>query len=440
MSLDPARTIAAIVGAAEFPNYPSFQGAGGPAFAASAHAFSEFLEEHYGADWRKERLLDLFNHDGGQDDQVTALSEFLARHRDDAKRLIFYYVGHGGLYGQDEYFLALKRTREKFERTSGLGIKALADAVYTSFPGREVFLILDCCFAGKAVDAMMSGDVNERVKNDTGAAFTSGTALLCASSKRDVALSTGVGACTQFTESLVEVLRKGVPEKGELLTLRDMGDAVRERVRGRFGLSAVDPEVHSPRQQGVDVANQPLFANPAFAPPTLAALRPDLAEDLCNEEKHLLREGAARELGRLMKGDDKVLARAAETAIRERLESGVERDRFVYEAMQYALSPHTTSRHTRPPSSAEKRSTTVAGDKTAKTGTPPKSARSATPAQDGKAESKAKPESAPKVAKPGAPAAAATSSSRRDWLARMIYLQIGLSWLMVALTAALLGN
>jgi hypothetical protein len=110
---------------------------------------------------------------------------------------------------------------------------------------------------------MMSGDVNERIKADTGRAFTAGTALLCASSKRDVALSTGAGNCTQFTESLLEVLKTGVPGKGEQLTLREVGHAVRDVVRMRFGLDAVDPEVHSPRQQGIDVAALPFFSNPA---------------------------------------------------------------------------------------------------------------------------------------------------------------------------------
>lgn len=445
MSIDPGRTIAAVLGAADFPSYPSFQGSGGPAFAASARAFTEFLEAHYGAEWRKDRLLDLFDDDGGQDDQVTALSDFLTEHKDGASRLIFYYVGHGGLFGQDEYFLAIKKTREKFERTSGLGIKALADVVYTCFPGREVFLILDCCFAGKAVDAMMSGDVNQRVIDDTDRAFTAGTALLCASSKRDVALSTGVGACTQFTESLIEVLRDGIPGAGELLTLRDMGDAVRDLVRGRFGLEAVDPEVHSPRQQGIDVANQPLFLNPAYVPPNLAALRPDLAEDLCNEEKHLLREGAARELGRLIRGDDPVLAKVAEQALRERLESGDERDRYVYETIQSVLAPLTPT----PDDAAAENDVTskeaIARGVADEPKTSPKPGPSALRLSMPNLRIPLKPPAVPQILEklkvdavlPKAPVQGTAAHKRM--LVRLIYVQMGLTWV-CAFTFLALGS
>jgi hypothetical protein len=105
----------------------------------------------------------------------------------------------------------------------------------------------------------------------------------------------------------------------------------------RFGLDAVDPEVHSPRQQGIDVAALPFFSNPAYAPPDLAALRPDLARGICSEEHHV-REGAVGELGRLISGENVELARAAKDALQGRAKSGIERDRFVYEAIERALS------------------------------------------------------------------------------------------------------
>lgn len=336
MNLESERTIAVVLGASDFPNYPNFQGPGGPAFAASARAFIDCLEDQYGQEWREERLLCLFDSEDGQDEQVIALGEFLEEHREQAQRLVLYYVGHGGLYGTYDYFLALRKTRVKYERTSGLGAQALSDVIHTNFAGREVFLILDCCFAGRAVEAMMSGEVTDQVKQRTDRAFpAAGTALLCASSKRKAALSSGRDVRTQFSECLTDVLREGVTDAGELLSLRDVGGAVKELVRERFGLEAVDPEVHSARQEGVDVAELSLFPNRAYTAPNLAALRQELAQDLWDEERVHVREGAVRELGRLFEDRDDVLSKVAEEALRERLK--VERDRLVYAEIERAL-------------------------------------------------------------------------------------------------------
>ena len=350
MPVNLKRTIVVVLGASKFPNHPSFQDSGGTAFQASASAFADCLEKHFGSEWRRDYLLDLFDSEASAREQVKELEKFLRQHRSESDRLILYYVGHGSFYSGNEYFLAVRDTEKEYESYSGLVTSALAGAIRRHFAKGKSYLILDCCFAGEVVEAFQSDALTRKVDEDTFRAFPEmGTSLLCASSKHDVALSTGTCQLTQFSECLVEVLVKGINGKGETLNLRDVGTAVGDMVREKFGVAAVNPEVHSPRQQSHDIAELPLFPNAAYRP-TLEALRPKLATDL-NDEEHHRRIGAAHELGRLLRSKDAAWRTVAETALRERLE--VERDVEVLPAIREALTAAVDARLVTPHDSTQ---------------------------------------------------------------------------------------
>ncbi len=334
-------TIAVVLGASEFPLYPAFAGSdGGPAFAASARAFADCLEAQFGPGWSAGHLLDLFDSDESARDQRRRLRRFLDARRDTATRLIVYYVGHGAFYGGQQYFLALRGTEERDEEYTGLGIGALAATVKDAFAHGQTFLILDCCYAGEAV-RYFEGDEQGLARQADHATLdvfpAAGTALLCASSKHRAAISKGKTDRTQFSECLIDVLRKGVESGGEYLSLRDVGDETARRVKALFGQEAVHPEVRCPRQsEGVDPAEVPLFRNPAWSP-TLERLLPDLAKRLV-EDDHIGRLGVVAALERHLEGEDEVLRDAARIALEARLdEHDGERDFAVREAIRNAL-------------------------------------------------------------------------------------------------------
>ena len=176
-------------------------------------------------------------------------------------RIIIYYVGHGAYLGDHEYYLALRCTDDQAERTSGLESKVLAEIVNKKHTRN--YLILDCCFAGEAVKDFQVGDITPKVRDDTSRMLrATGTALFCACSKHDVAISRGSGDLTQFSECLTDTLECGASEKGETLTLRDVNEKVCECV-DRFKPGGINPELHSPTKGGADIANYPLFPNQA---------------------------------------------------------------------------------------------------------------------------------------------------------------------------------
>ena len=182
----------------------------------------------------------------------------------DHHHLIIYYVGHGGFIDQDEYFLALRNTREYYERTSSLVIKALADVVKLDFPKGNVYIVLDCCFAGAAVQSFQSGMLSRTLNDANKRIFPGiGTTILCASSRDRVALSQGSGNLTQFSECFTEVLEQGIQGAGPYLDLRLIYQAVRTRAE-KFGYRRIDPDLHSPRQTGTDAAEHKFIPNAAY--------------------------------------------------------------------------------------------------------------------------------------------------------------------------------
>ena len=158
----PATVAAVILGASEFPYADALPAS--PAFAGSASAFIAYLKSERGLQLGDDQVLNLFDSDGNVIEQNDRLTEYLLRNQD-ATDLVVYYVGHGGFLPDREYFLALRSTKRGAESLTGLRIRALAHALEEHFPGKRVFLILDCCFAGEAVAEFQSDEIGTIVEN-----------------------------------------------------------------------------------------------------------------------------------------------------------------------------------------------------------------------------------------------------------------------------------
>src|SRR5262245_22775820 len=169
MDKDSASTLAVILGAAAFPKYSELKG--GEAFAASARAFEGCLASQFGAAWTQRHLLNLFDCEAEPRAQLKSLREFCTTHPK-SQRLLLYYVGHGGFFGGQHYYLALHGTEKGEEPYTGLEIRNLALLLDESFAGRRVILILDCCFAGEAMAQFQdAGDASRKVESEIFNAF-----------------------------------------------------------------------------------------------------------------------------------------------------------------------------------------------------------------------------------------------------------------------------
>lgn len=169
--------------------------------------------------------------------------------------LLLYYAGHGILSARGELHLTVTSTRQHRPAITGLAWSILAD-VFRTCPARVRLAILDCCFAGQAIEALGSG-------SDPGLAditHVEGIYTLTATTRNHTAQVPPPGqqgtACTSFTGELHDLIRDGIPGKPEMLTLGDIYPVLRQRLRAK-GLPA-------PNQRGTDTAHHfPFTANAA---------------------------------------------------------------------------------------------------------------------------------------------------------------------------------
>jgi glycine betaine/choline ABC-type transport system substrate-binding protein len=162
---------------------------------------------------------------------------------------LLYYVGHG-TPGEQGPCLTLTDTQEQHSDATGLEYRNVRKALLDS-PARVKIVILDCCYAGRAIPPVQSGQT----------LFTdiSGTFVLAASDLAAHVPEHQELACTSFTGELLDLIRKGIPDGPEELTLEDIYRHLRTR------LSEVD--LPDPNSGGTGTAG-------AFRLARNAALRP----------------------------------------------------------------------------------------------------------------------------------------------------------------------
>src|ERR671927_1338211 len=193
MNPSPETTLVIILGASDFPGAPQLSA--NEAFKNSAADFKHYLLNKDGFALPVANLLNLFDSPAPVEMQDNEIGAFLrARSKDlegsqnPARDLIIYYVGHGGFFTPgDQYFLALRNTKEGSEIISGYPIYVLANQLKENATHLRRFLILDCCFAATAYQAFQSGPLEVAKQKTLEELPSKGTALLCASGPRDPA-------------------------------------------------------------------------------------------------------------------------------------------------------------------------------------------------------------------------------------------------------------
>jgi hypothetical protein len=157
--------------------------------------------------------------------------------------LLVYFSGHGVLNENlDELHLALTGTDESDLRWTSIPFQAIRE-IFEASPCPNKILILDCCNSGQALDPLMGVQTRPR---DT--LRIRGTHILT-SSARDFPSYAPVGErYTAFSGELIRLLRDGLPDKPELLTLSE--------VYGPLSQALDQRGYPVPRQQGSDGYNQ----------------------------------------------------------------------------------------------------------------------------------------------------------------------------------------
>ncbi|MFJ3418295.1 caspase domain-containing protein [Streptomyces sp. NPDC086082] len=147
------------------------------------------------------------------------VGEAIARAADSAEDLLLiYYSGHGLLSSaRHELFLATQGTvAGSYLPFTAVDFSHVRDACLQSSAKNRV-LILDCCYSGRAIPGTLSTKSSGSLFLDQ--VQISGTYTLTASPANSVAKVHPGSDHTAFTGELVRILRDGVPDGGELLSL-----------------------------------------------------------------------------------------------------------------------------------------------------------------------------------------------------------------------------
>ncbi|MFI9310990.1 caspase domain-containing protein [Streptomyces triculaminicus] len=139
--------------------------------------------------------------------------------------LLLYYGGHGLLARSGELTLAATDTNPD-RPFSSVPYNDVREVLALSRARRKV-LILDCCFAGRAVQEAM-GPLS-------GLAEVSGACLICSTSATGVSLAPANQPYPAFTGALLDILQVGVEGGPKLLDLSTIVLALKERM-GAQGL------------------------------------------------------------------------------------------------------------------------------------------------------------------------------------------------------------
>lgn len=177
----------------------------------------------------------------------------LAREAEDV--LLLYLVGHGVMLPHGELSLALADTEADDPDLTGLEYRRVRDLLRDS-PAATKIVILDCCYSGRAIEALSPLDA---VADTTD---VRGVYTLTASdhTAHVVPLAEQDEVPTSFTGHLLKLVREGLPDGPESLTLGDLYVHLRRRLTAH-GLPA-------PNQRGTDTADRyPFTRNPAHRRP-----------------------------------------------------------------------------------------------------------------------------------------------------------------------------
>ncbi|MFI7010826.1 tetratricopeptide repeat protein [Streptomyces sp. NPDC050145] len=311
---DPEASRAVLIGAYAYRHLPDLAGVRG-----NVEALQEYLTGPAG--WALPRENCLARPQPG--DPCVLADELFDAAEAATDTLLIYYAGHGDPgSGGDAAELRLAMHASRADRPGHwLRYGDVREAVRRS-PAQRRIVVLDCCYAGRAIDGGMSAAAEGRAGRVPGPrlfelADMDGAVVLTAASGVEQAMCPPGWEFSAFTGALVDVLRNGVtgpvphhPEGrlGEELRLLDVTTVhacLRERLTGRevSGRPLPEPQLGT-RNQGGAIALGP---NPAFTGgPATRVPAPAVPSNLPAPDPVFI--GRGEDLARLEGSADAVLA------------------------------------------------------------------------------------------------------------------------------------
>jgi TCP-1/cpn60 chaperonin family protein/caspase domain-containing protein len=191
--------------------------------------------------------------------------------------LLIYYAGHGLIDSQGSLYLGLTTTRSGVQlRFSALPYEWIRGALHESGASTRV-VVLDCCFSGRAINAQAGPEAVIGGQVEIEDAYT-----LTSTSRNRTALAPEGARFTAFTGELLDLLRNGVPDGPEIITLDLLYFELR-RALMRKGMPRPEAgRINNAHQLGISrnvAARRPALpgaapsAAPAAAPATPERLR-----------------------------------------------------------------------------------------------------------------------------------------------------------------------
>ncbi|MCC3767598.1 caspase family protein [Streptomyces sp. UNOC14_S4] len=242
------RSLAILIGVSRYADREGFP----PVNAAdnSVNGMKEILESPLLCGWRGG--IELIRNPASPTDLSLKIAELAER---TTGVLLIYYAGHGRLSDQGQLCLTVSTTRATQPAITGVPWEHVASALRTS-PARVRIAILDCCFAGQAIEAL-AGEAEATVADVT---HVEGVYTLTATTRNRTAHVPPpwqqTTACTSFTAELIHLVRTGLPNDSAVITLGDIYPVLRNRLAAR-GLPL-------PNQRGTDLADRFVLAHNAW--------------------------------------------------------------------------------------------------------------------------------------------------------------------------------
>ena len=246
---DYSRSRAILIGTASYQD-PGFLPL--PAAANSLAGMRQVLTDPDLCGWPAEQVTVLA--DPSDVRRLVQTLRRLARNTDEV--LLVYFVGHGVIMRRGHLCLALADTDAEDPDITGLEYQRVREALRDS-PARVKVAILDCCYSGRAIEALSTAT------DITNITDTQGVYTLTASDQTAHVppLDQQANTTTSFTGELLDLIRSGIPGGPERLTLGTLYLHLRRRLHVR--------DLPSPNQSGTDTVAQFPFTRNAIPPPVL---------------------------------------------------------------------------------------------------------------------------------------------------------------------------
>lgn len=215
---DPQASAAVLIGVADYQHLPRL-----PAVANNLRAMRRLLTEEFLWGLPAERCR--FVPDPAAPSEVEVALRDAADATEADGMLLVYYAGHGVVGPGGALHLAVRGTDEGLINSTSFPYEWLRAQVRASRARRRV-VILDCCYAGRALESMASPQLGGEVEIDS-------AGVLVAASRTSLAFAPQGETYTAFSGELITLLDRGLPDGPDPLDLHTVWESVHRSLRAR---------------------------------------------------------------------------------------------------------------------------------------------------------------------------------------------------------------